>query len=265
LLAPDPRRLAMARMLAIPAFLITLAAASAGAIAVSRDDGANETAGTAAAPEPTALTGKRKPIRYEVADLFIETNATDRDAGLQLDLDAEDWGRLTIGDPNGQPLLNVKGKGRLREFGLTELFFEASEPSFDEFPFTKLKKRFPEGNYTFRGRTVDGGELVGSDRLSHLVPDGPVVTFPTEGAQVDPNGLTVTWEPVTTPAGVAIVRYIVNVTQENRELTMDLESTSTSASIPSQFLKPGTETGVEVLAREKSGNQTITAVSFVTM
>ena len=39
----------------------------------------------------------------------------------------------------------------------------------------------------------------------------------------------------------------------------------TSVSIPGEFLEPGTETGGEILARDKSGNQTITALpSFST-
>jgi hypothetical protein len=89
-------------------------------------------------------------------------------------------------------------------------------------------------------------------------------TSPTEGAEVDPSGFTVTWKPVTGPAGIEIVRYIVNATQGERELSMDLPPGATSASIPGQFLKPGTETGLEVLAREKSGNQTITSVEVTT-
>lgn len=148
--------------------------------------------------------------------------------------------------------------------GLSELFFEASEPSFDEVPFSKFKRRFPAGRYTFRGRNVDGRLLVGSDRLSHVVPKGPKVTFPTEGAQVDPSGFTVTWEPVTTPAGVDIKSYIVVVVQGEREMTMDLPGDRTSVAVPGQFLEPGRKSSVEVLAREKSGNQTITAVNFRT-
>jgi hypothetical protein len=97
------------------------------------------------------------------------------------------------------------------------------------------------------------------------VPAGPNVTFPTKGAAVDHNGFTVTWEPVTKPAGVEIVRYIVIVTQEeDRHLEMELPSSATSASIPREFLKPSTKTGLEVLAREKSGNQTISLVEFRT-
>jgi hypothetical protein len=39
----------------------------------------------------------------------------------------------------------------------------------------------------------------------------------------------------------------------------DLPPDATSATIPGAFLEPGTKTGGELLARERSGNQTITA------
>lgn len=252
----------MTRKRGAGAFLIALTAASAGAVAATSGGGASEAAATAATPGRAAPA--QRPLRYDLQNLFIETNATDGDAGLQLALDAEDWTRLVIRDPRGRPLVDVKARSRLRGYGLTELFFEAAEPSFDESPFRQFKRRFPEGRYRFRGRTVDGRRLVGSDRLSHVVPRGPDVTFPTDGAQADPNGFTVTWEPVTRPAGVDIVRYIVIVTQGTRDLSMDLPGNATSASVPGEFLRPGTRTDVEVLAREKSGNQTLTEVEFRT-
>jgi hypothetical protein len=246
----------MTRKVGTVAFLITLATASAGAVAATSGDRASEA---------TSSHERAAPLRYEEHDLFIETNATAGDAGLQMNLDGEDWRRTKILDPRGRKvMIDVKAEGRLRAFGLTELFFEASEPPFEEVPFSEFKQRFPEGKYRFRGRTVEGRKLVSSDSLSHLVPDAPKVTFPTEGAAVDPNGFTVTWEPVTTPAGVEIARYIVIVTQEGRDLSIELEGSATSAGIPGEFLKPGTETGLEVLSRERSGNQTITAISFKT-
>lgn len=255
----------MVRTVAIPAFLITLAAASAAAIAIPSGRGTGEAAATAATPDPPARTAKRKPLRYEDHELFIETNATDGDAGLQQELDGEDWRRTKLRDTKGRTLVDVSAKGRLRGFGLTELFFEAAEPSFTEFPFKKFKKRFPEGKYTWRGKTVEGRKLVGSDRLSHRVPDGPVITFPTEGAQVDPDGFTIRWEPVTSPAGVEIVRYIVIVDQGTRSVELELDGGATSADVPGQVLEPGAEIGGEVLAKDKNGNQTITALpSFST-
>lgn len=248
----------MIRASAIVAFLITLTVASAAAIGRAQGGG-TEQLGSAAGAE------NAKPLRFEDHELFIETNATDGDAGLQMNLDGEDWTRFELRDPTGDTLADVKAKSRLRGFGLTELFFEAAEPPFTEFPFSRFKRRFPEGKYTFRGSTVEGRELVGSDRLSHLVPDGPKVTFPTKGAQVDPNGFQVTWEPVTSPSGVKIVSYQVIVSQGARELSMYLPPDATSATIPGEFLTPGTKGAGEVLVREKSGNQTITAIpSFTT-
>ena len=46
---------------------------------------------------------------------------------------------------------------------------------------------------------------------------------------------------------------------------MYLPSDVTSDTIPGEFLRPGTETGGNVLARDQSGNQAITALpSFST-
>ena len=224
---------------------------SAGAVAASGGGGEG----------PSAEAAKSKPLMFEQHDLYIEYNATDGDAGLQLATDAEDWKRFKLLDTKGKPLIDVHARGRLRHpFGLSELFLEASEPAFTKVPFRTFKKRFPEGRYRFRGVASNGRRLVGSDRLSFVVPAAPDVTFPTKGALVDPDGFQVTWEPVTRPAGVKIVTYQVIVNQGRRELSMYLPPSATSATIPGEFLEPGTTTGGELLAREKSGNQTITAL-----
>ena len=240
----------MRRKVGAVVVLLTLAAASAGAIAAT-GGGAGEAA-------------KKKPaIKYEVADLFIETNATDRDIGLQLFLDADAWDTFKLLDPKGRQVMQEgRTKGRLRGWGLTEYFWETDEPEFSEVPLRKFKKRFPKGKYTFKGRDVDGRRLVASDRLSYVIPTGPVITSPTSGEQVNPNSFKVSWEPVTTPAGVQIVRYQVIVVQEPVErVTLNLEPNVTSVDIPRVALSPG-EAKVEVLAKEKSGNQTISEVSF---
>jgi hypothetical protein len=211
----------------------------------------------------TLSPAEQRPIPFEQHDLFIEYNATDGDAGLQLNLDGENWKQFTLVDPMGNVLVDLTARGRLRQppNGLSELFFEASEPAFTRVPFSKFKKLFPEGTYRFRGRAGNGREVVGSDRLSHLVPAAPRVTFPTKGARVDPNSFQVTWKPVSRPQGVKIVSYQVIVSQGARELSMYLPPSVTSVTIPPEFLQPHTKTGGEVLAREKGGNQTITALA----
>ena len=67
-------------------------------------------------PAPVAAR-KRKPVEFEAHDLYIETNATDGDAGLQLFADAEDWKSFTLLDPHGKPMVDVKARGRARRFG----------------------------------------------------------------------------------------------------------------------------------------------------
>src|SRR4051794_40383243 len=191
-----------------------------------------------------------RPAHWAIHDLFIETNATAGDAGLQLSADAENWKHFKLKAPDGSVLVDLKAKGRLHKpFGLSELFFEASEPDFSDVPFSRFEQRFPEGRYRFRGRKLGGRRIVAHARLSHVIPGAPNVTFPTEGAHVSPDGFRVTWEPVTTPAGVQIVTYQVVIEQGGRELSMYLPATETSATIPGEFVEPGEKIVGEVLAR----------------
>jgi hypothetical protein len=242
------------RLIGTSAALALVAATVGGAAAI----GAGGREGAAA---------QARPIPFEGSDLFIEINATDGDAGLQMNLGGDEWRRLVLRDPSGRVIMETTGEGRLRNYGLTDMFFESNEPPFDEVPFRRFRARFPEGRYTFRGTSVEGRRLVGSDRLTHDIPARPNVLAPAEDAVVDPAAnLVVRWGPVTRPRGIRIVRYIVIVTEEDseRELSMELGPRVASATIAPGFLARGRDYAVEVLARERSGNQTITEVPFRT-
>lgn len=219
-----------------------------------------------AAPGGSSDAPATQAKKYDENELFIETNATDGDAGLQLNLDGEDWNKLKIIDPRGRTIMDTKATSRLKNYGLTGITFESSEPGFDEVPLKKFKQRFPEGKYKFRGETIDGRKLKGSDKFSHTVPEMPNITSPLKDAKVDPDGFKVSWDPVTSPSGIDIVRYIVITTQENpvRELSMELSGGATSATIPGEFLDPNAETSIEVLAKSSNGNQTITEIPLST-
>ena len=235
----------MVRKLAVALFFVAVTATVGVALAAT---GGGESKGRAA----------KKPLDFEASDLYIETNNTDKDAGLQLFADAEQWKRFKLLDTNGNAMININTKGQVHKVGLSELFMEASEPSFDEVPLSKFKKQFPEGKYRFRGETSSGRKLVGSDKLSHLIPDGPKLNFPTKTSTLDPDGFVVTWDPVTKPKGVDIVSYEVIVEQGHRTFDMYLPGDATSGTVSGEFLAPNTKTAGEVLARDKSGNQTIT-------
>jgi hypothetical protein len=206
-----------------------------------------------------------KPIRLAQATMIVEVNATDGDAGLQVFLDGEPWRSMAISDPNGRTILAVNAEGRLKGFGLTELFSESSEPLFDVFPLEKFKTLFPEGKYTFVGTTVEGERLVGKARLTHDIPDGPEIISPADGAAVTRGGAVARWEPVANPPGIDVVGYRVIVTREDplRVLSVDLPASAERMTIPPEFLESGTEYKLEVQAIEASGNQTLNETTFL--
>jgi hypothetical protein len=213
---------------------------------------------------PAGTAGARaRTIPFADARLKIEVNATDGDAGLQVFLDGEPWRAVSLYHPDGRKLVEITAKGPLKDYGLTELFSESSEPSFDVFPLQEFKRLFPEGVYTFRGTTIDGTHLRSSARLTHDIPRGPRILRPRADAEVPRDKLVVTWKPVRTP-GVDIVGYQVVVTREEplRVLSVDLPAHARRLPVPAAFLQRGIEYKVEVLAIEASGNQTLTEIAF---
>ena len=217
---------------------------------------------TATLPATTA-GAEATTIPFADARLKIEVNATDGDAGLQVFLDGEPWRAVSLYHPSGRKLVEITAKGPLKDYGLTELFSESSEPPFDEFPLEEFKQLFPQGVYTFRGTTIDGKHLRGTARLTHDIPKGPRILRPRNDAEVPRDHVVVVWKPVRTP-GVHIVGYQVVVTREDplRVLSVDLPARARRLPVPLEFLQRGTEYKAEVLAIEKSGNQTLTEVAF---
>jgi hypothetical protein len=218
----------------------------------------------AAGPNRDAAAKAAKPIDLEEATMIFEINATDRDAGIQVFLDGEPWSEMAVRAPDGRKILDVDAAGKLNRFGLTELFSESHEPEFSELPLRKVKKRFPEGRYRFTGTTVEGRRMVGKARLSHDTPEGPEITAPAEGATVPEGNAVASWSPGSQPAGVEIVGYRAIVEREKplRVFNADLPASVTSVTIPAEFLEPGNEYKFELQAIEKSGNQTISELTF---
>lgn len=219
--------------------------------------------GTALAGDQ-ARKGKSKPIPLDAATMIVEVDATAGDAGAQFFLDGEPWRSMTISGPNGRTLLEIDAEGRLKGWGLTELFSETNEPPFDEVPLEEFKKRFPEGMYKFVGKTVEGDKLVGKARLSHDIPDGPEITAPEDGATVARTNVVARWVGPPEPPGIDIVGYRVIATREDplRVYSVDLPASVNSVPIPAAFLEPGTEYELEIQAIEESGNQTFTTIFF---
>lgn len=216
-------------------------------------------------PLSVATAASNETVEFKRAQLRVEINATDGDAGLQIDLDHEPWSSLSLLTPDGRMILDVKNRGVLKGYGLTELFAESSEPPFTTFPLSEFTQLFPEGDYVFEGRAVDGTRMRSTVTLTHDFPAGPTITAPHEDATVAANDLVVEWEPVTEPAGIEIVRYQVLVISDDdprQVFSALLPADATSLAIPSEFLAIHGGYKVEVLAIEASGNQTLSEVAF---
>jgi hypothetical protein len=185
---------------------------------------------------------------------------------MQVLLDGEGWQSVRLIDPRGRRVFEVLTRGSVRRTGVTELFFESEEPSLDELPLEEFLARFPEGEYRFRGVTVDGELLAGVATLTHAIPDGPVLISPAEGAVEDPAHTVVAWEPVADPPGSSIVEYEVIVERADllRVFSVHVPATVTSVTVPPEFLEPGKPYKFEVLAIEAGGNQTLSESFFET-
>jgi hypothetical protein len=191
--------------------------------------------------------------------IFIEFNETGQDVGVHTFLDGE-WKVLKIFDPRGREIFHVQGTGNLGGIGLSELFVEGEEPSLADLPLDEFFELFPEGTYTVLGRTPDGAKIKRQTTFSHQIPAAPVVLSPSPTAPVDRNHMTVSWQPVTSPAGVVIIGYEVIVDGSS----LRVGPGTTSLGVPPEIIDPGTAHKFEVISIANTRNQSITEGSFTT-
>jgi len=222
------------------------------------------------------LSHSGKKERIAAAKLIIEYNATDRDMGVHGAFDDDGWAKLCVYDPSGRLVLKVSPKSQLKDLTMAGIFFESREPPIRKFNFKDLKRTFPEGRYKVQGVTFQGRKLVGSAKFTHDVPRRPRVRAPRDGATVDPANVVVMWRDVTSTIDgrpVDITGYEVIVTKERRDdphgfsrptYDVHVPANRNSLSVPAEFFQPGSEYELEVLALEKSGNQTISVSFFKT-
>jgi hypothetical protein len=211
---------------------------------------------------------------FSAARILIEVNASAEDGGIQIFVDGNSWNRLEVFDPTGQKVFDVFGSHSIGATGVTELFFESAEPSFQDLPLNQLLVRFPKGNYRFEGVTVDGKRIGGAAALSHSIPAGPRIVAPAEGATLPGTApLAIDWDPVTQPypgtaQPVTVTAYQVIVERVKPKpliaFNVTLPATVTRITVPAEFVQANADYKFEVLAIEQGGNQTITEGSFKT-
>jgi hypothetical protein len=226
-----------------------------------------------------AATDSGTSIPLKDAKLNIEHNATDRDTGFQGFVDSEGWRRLAVTGPAGE-VLAFEGRGALGDLGLTELFFETVEPTNKATPIKRMLAKLPAGKYTIAGPAQENGRSMGETSgkawLTHDIPRGPKLISPRADSTVPVRGVVAEWAPVTrtiTGKRVKIIAYQLIIEKDvdphrhmigKLGLSMYLPRSVTRIEVPDGFLQRGTAYNWEVLAIERSGNQTLSSGSFRT-
>jgi hypothetical protein len=224
-------------------------------------------------------TGSAADVPLKDAKLNIEHNATDKDTGFQGFIDSEGWQRLDVRGPAGE-VLAFEGRGALADLGLTELFFESVEPTNKDVPVKAMLAKLPEGHYTISGPSMENGRSAGQTSgaawLTHDIPRGPTLVSPAEGARVPVRGVVARWRPVSktiTGKPVRIIAYQLIIEKDVEPhrhmigklgLSMYLPRSVTHIDVPDGFLQRRSAYNWEVLAIERSGNQTLSSGSFRT-
>ena len=234
----------------------------------------------AAAMSASTLVVAEEELEFEEAYLYFELNDTDGDLGIHGKVDGDAWKRVKIEGPNDRKLLDIKIKSSLKRQGLTELFFESSEPTFDELHPEVFFDRFPEGLYEWEGKTLDGEEIEGEVFLSQRIPAAPVVSSvgddmaPADDECWDPGDVdevVISWEPVThthaslgadmgAPLGdnsVIYYEFVVEVDDTEFKSTARVTPGTTSWTVSEDFIEMAEglmvedeDTGMEVPVEE---------------
>ncbi|MEO7221629.1 MAG: hypothetical protein ABIY37_04075 [Devosia sp.] len=222
-------------------------------------------------------TGIAAPLKQ--AKIIIEHNATDEDTGFQAFVDADGWERLEIIGPSGV-VAQFNGHGTVKGLGMTELFFETTEPENAKLALDDVLGMLPAGDYEFRATYSalggNSGTTSSTATLSHTIPQGVTLVAPKEGAVLRPGDVTVTWTPVEKAldgSNVTIIAYQLIIEKDEephprmigkRGLSMYLPASVSEMSVSAAFFEPGTPYMWEVLAIEEGGNQTLQSGTFST-
>jgi len=224
--------------------------------------------------------------------LYFELNNTDGDLGIHGKVDGDEWQQVRLEDPTGRSLIEIVNRGNVAIQGLTELFFESAEPTFDELNPMEFFARFPEGTYEWVGLTTDNEEIEGEAYLSHKIPAAPTVfingtlvdecdSYPAINANID-GSYTITWDEIVSrhptlgpnpgAADVEVENYQVVLEREEQlvagfeatpiKLTVDVDADVLEFSLPVGLINSGQKIKNEVLVRSVEGNQSATELCW---
>jgi hypothetical protein len=241
---------------------------------------------------PTVSWSQEEEPEFSELRALIEVNTTDGDAGFQMLIDGDGWKEVKVDDPNGQKIYTVKGDKSVQEQGLTENFFESAEPECSEegFSLTDTLERFPAGEYSVSGKSIENEMMDGEAVLTHAIPAAPGNLMPNQVGLVNPANTVISWTEdagglglcpangadIPDPAGVTLFGYQVVVEREDPEplqvFVAEVGPGTTSITVSPEFMGNNGVYKYEVVAIEErmidgevvKGNQSIAENFFCT-
>lgn len=250
----------------------------------------------------TAATGQEALAQdeFDEALVRIEVNASDGDVGFHALLDAEGWRWLRLDDSEGHKVFNAKPRAGLLDQGLTEVFFESSEPLCEADPedpearvqtLAEFLELYPEGEYVARGRTIENEKLRSFTDFTYDIPAAPDIEL-TEDMVLPVGNAVIMWEAgndlgdhchdqsliddgtIADHADVEVVRWEVVVEPADDEgieflrvFSAQVPADQMSVTVPEDFLQSYLDMGITVMkfevgGMEESGNQTFSEGEF---
>lgn len=189
--------------------------------------------------------------------IVLEQNATDGDSEVVMFAKGQDIGmnKFSVRSPDYRKVANFNGDKH--GVGLREFLLESAEPPELE----KVLGSFPEGEYFFNGRTVEGGCLKGSAYLSHSLAPETQILSPAPNEILNKDYVIVSWQPIDTAT-----TYIVELKNEETEnaILVEIPATMTTFNAPANWLVPDTEYQVAVTVTTDTGNKTSVESIFFT-
>ena len=205
---------------------------------------------------PMTSAAKNPNLEFEDPALIVVYSVTDDDAQIIARGGSEERiKKVTIFGPHG----TVRLKARFKDgdgLGQADFQFETPEPSIED-----LMEAYPAGDYSFKGKSIDGGILESTVELSYELLPAPVMTYPKEGeTEVPINGLVVEFSSDDAEA----IRLEIEDEEEGVALKVDLPGNATSFVVPNGWLQSGTVYVLDIKAIAEWGNQTVVDVEFTT-
>jgi hypothetical protein len=211
-------------------------------------------------PAATVLTGAHVQLgrSFPVATVRFEQNATDGDVEVVFEITGRSEGltSLSVKGPDGRIVVDFACDESTS--GIRQFVFESPEPT----DIASIKAAYPEGVYTFEGKTASGAELHGKATLSHKLPATTSVISPeADSSDVAIKNVTITWKPVR-----GMIGYVVELEQEDPDtsITAKLPASTNSFAVPDGFLRPETECKIGIGTMGEDGNISYVETSFMT-